>query len=196
YFAITLTATLLRTVAFLVFGHLHPVLRSISDMGHTQPGMGRTNKHAAGIWQGIRQKLPARIINIAVYVLPVYVLVFVLNSMGLFKLANQLLSQYVVTSIMPMESLSVVILSFAAEFTSGFAAAGALMDAGILTVKQTVLALLIGNVIAFPIRALRHQLPRYIGIFSPKTGTQLLLMGQSFRVISLIIVGYLYYYTG
>ncbi len=196
YFAITLTATLLRTVAFLLFGHLHPVLRSISDTDHTQPGMGQTNKHASGIWQGIRQKLPARIINIAVYVLPVYVLVFVLNSMGLFKLANQLLSQYVVTSIMPMESLSVVILSFAAEFTSGFAAAGALMDAGILTVKQTVLALLIGNVTAFPIRALRHQLPRYIGIFSPKTGTQLLLMGQSFRVISLIIVGYLYYYAG
>ena len=95
-----------------------------------------------------------------------------------------------------MESLSVVILSFAAEFTSGFAAAGALLDAGVLTVKQTVLALLIGNILAFPIRALRHQLPRYIGIFSPKMGTQLLLMGQGLRVTSIIMMGVLYYFVG
>jgi hypothetical protein len=195
YFAITLTATLLRTICFLVFGHLHPALKATADADRAHPDIHRTDKSKRGLWQGIWQKLPARIINIAVYVLPIYVLVFVLNSMGLFKLANRLLSQYVVTTLMPVESLSVVILSFAAEFTSGFAAAGALMDAGILTVKQTVLALLIGNVIAFPIRALRHQLPRYIGIFSPKMGTQLLLMGQGFRVISLIIVGYLYYYV-
>jgi hypothetical protein len=95
-----------------------------------------------------------------------------------------------------MESLSVVILSFAAEFTSGFAAAGALLDAGVLTVKQTVLALLVGNVLAFPIRALRHQLPRYMGIFSPKMGTQLLLMGQGLRVTSIIMMGVLYYFVG
>ncbi len=89
-----------------------------------------------------------------------------------------------------------VILSFAAEFTSGFAAAGALLDAGVLTTKQTVLALLIGNIVAFPVRALRHQLPRYIGIFAPKMGTQLLLMGQGFRIMSLVFVGYIYYLVG
>jgi hypothetical protein len=55
---------------------------------------------------------------------------------------------------------------------------------------------LIGNVLAFPIRALRHQLPRYIGIFSPKMGTQLLLMGQGFRVSSIIIMGVIYFYVG
>ena len=89
---------------------------------------------------------------------------------------------------------SFVILSFAAEFTSGFAAAGALLNAGMLTVKQTVLALLTGNIVAFPIRAIRHQLPRYIGIFSPKMGTQILLLGQGFRILSLMVVGAIYFY--
>ena len=103
------------------------------------------------------------------------------------------MSQYFAFEIMPMESLGVVILSFAAEFTSGFAAAGALLDAGVLSVKQTVIALLLGNVLAFPIRALRHQIPRYMGIFSPKMGLQLLLSGQFFRISSIIIVGILYY---
>ena len=111
-------------------------------------------------------------------------------------MARQWLSGYVVTAFIPMEALSVVILSFTAEFTSGFAAAGAFLDAGILTVKQTAIALLIGNIIAFPIRALRHQLPRYIGIFSPKMGLQLLLMGQGFRVVSIIFVGIVYFYVG
>ena len=72
----------------------------------------------------------------------------------------------------------------------------ALLQAGVLSVKQTVMALLIGNILAFPMRTLRHQLPRYIGIFSPKMGTQMLFMGQGFRIVSLIFVGVIYYYAG
>ena len=68
------------------------------------------------------------------------------------------------------------------------------MDAGVLTIKQTVIALIAGNIVAFPIRALRHQLPRYMGIFSPAMGLQLLLLGQGLRVVSLILVGVVYYY--
>jgi hypothetical protein len=60
-------------------------------------------------------------------------------------------------------------------------------------VKETVIALIAGNIFAFPIRALRHQLPRYMGIFSPKMGMQLLLSGQVFRIISLVLVTTLYY---
>jgi hypothetical protein len=67
------------------------------------------------------------------------------------------------------------------------------MDAGVITTQQTVLALIIGNVIAAPIRTLRHQLPWYVGVFSPRMGMELLLMGQGFRVVSLILVGFLYY---
>jgi hypothetical protein len=113
--------------------------------------------------------------------------------MGVFSAVRNWLARYVAITFMPIEALSMVVISFAAEFTSGFAAAGALQNAGMLTVKQTVLALLIGNIVAFPIRALRHQLPRYVGIFSPKMGTQLLLMGQGFRILSLLILGLLYY---
>ena len=144
----------------------------------------------------IKARLPARITNIAIYVIPIYIIVFILNSMGFFDLARKWLAGYVASTLLPIESLSVVVLSFAAEFTSGFAAAGALLDAGVLTTKQTVIALLIGNVVAFPIRALRHQLPHYMGIYSPKMGLQLLLMGQGFRISSLILAGMLYYFIG
>ena len=153
-------------------------------------------KKSKPVWVGIRDRFPGRIVNITIYVVPVYILVFVLNASGVFSFVRTWLAGYIATEFVPVESLSLVILSFAAEFTSGFAAAGALMNAGMLTIKQTVLALLVGNIVAFPIRAIRHQLPRYIGIFSPKMGTQLLLMGQGFRILSLLIVGTIYFYFG
>lgn len=193
YFILTFLATVLRSALFLLYGHLRvvPSAGEGKDIAHGQEIKGRKKP---GLVEGIRKKIPTRMVNVAVFVLPIYVLVFVINQMGVFEALNGLMSRFVVTKFMPVESLSVVILSFAAEFTSGFAAAGALLDAGVITVKQTVLALVIGNIMAFPIRALRHQLPRYIGIFSPRMGTEILLMGQGFRVTSLIVVAAVYYY--
>ena len=191
YFALTFTATVLRTILFLTYGFF-----TLKDdvKANGVKSAEKKKKADQGILSGIKKKLPARVINIAVFVLPIYIAVFMLNHLGMFKALNELMSRYVVTTFIPMESLSVVILSFAAEFTSGFAAAGALMDAGVLSVKQTAIALIAGNILAFPIRALRHQLPRYIGIYSPKMGTQLLLMGQFFRILSLIFVTIVFFY--
>ncbi len=196
YFLITFLAVLLRTALFIVYGRL--VLPSADNGigGAPADNPAGQNRTWRDVWSRVQSRLPRRIARITVYVVPIYTLVFVLNAVGLFKLLREALAEYAVTSLMPMESLSVIILSFAAEFTSGFAAAGALLEAGVLSVKQTVMALLIGNILAFPVRALRHQLPRYIGIFSPKTGTQMLLLGQGFRVASILVVGIVYYFVG
>ncbi len=192
YLSITFIATLLRTICFLTFGRLFlPIHPDKSDF--KKPNLKTSKAKYYEIFEKIKTRLPKRVINIVIWVLPIYTIVFLLNINGFFTYLNTALSQTVSLSIIPVESLSVVILSFAAEFTSGFAAAGALMDAGVLSVKQTVIALLLGNILAFPIRALRHQLPRYMGIFSPKMGLQLLLSGQLFRVLSIILVGTLYY---
>ncbi len=214
YFVITFLAVLVRTLSFLVFGKffLNPGLDgpSGSTINNKKNRVDSTSikaksssntlgnnfinkKEWSEIVSTIKKRLPRRIVNISIWVLPIYTLVFILNINGFFDYLNTALSTIVTLNIMPVESLSVVILSFAAEFTSGFAAAGALMEAGVLTTKQTVVALLMGNVLAFPIRALRHQLPRYMGIFSPKMGLQLLLSGQAFRITSIIIMGILYY---
>ncbi len=196
YFLLTFGATLLRTVCFLVFGHWYKPLASTRTCARSEQTPGPESgarPEKKEILRGIQSKLPGRVMGIAVYVLPIYTLVFVLNVNGFFEFLNQAVSRSLTLSFMPVESLSVVVLSFAAEFTSGFAAAGALMDAGVLTTKQTVIALLMGNVIAFPLRALRHQIPRYMGIFSPRMGLSLLLSGQFFRIASITIVGLIYY---
>ncbi len=195
YFLLTFIAMVFRTIVFLIYGHFQKGMNVNEEREKSLPKNPK-GKTWVEIWKSIRDRLPARVIGIAIYVLPIYVLVYMLNAMGLFGAARNWLAHYVVTTVVPMESLSVVILSFAAEFTSGFAAAGALLDAGALTIKQTAMALLIGNIVAFPVRSLRHQLPRYIGIFSPVMGTQLLLLGQGFRIVSLIFAGVVYYAVG
>ena len=193
YFVLTFVAVLLRCVCFLLFGYFNPWSNKNVEVKESEQIKTGGAKKRKGVIESIKTKLPGRVINIAIFVLPIYTLVFVLNANGFFEYLNKALSSSITITFMPVESLSVVMLSFASEFTSGFAAAGALMDAGILTTKQTVIALLLGNITAFPIRALRHQLPRYMGIFSPKMGLQLLLSGQLFRISSIIIVGLIYY---
>jgi len=199
YFLLTFSATLLRIGLCLFAGKIvlpqeqgaEPDVSQSPKTPPVQPWPSRLSS----LYKKVSTSLPRRILNILVWVLPIYSLVFALSESGFFKTMNAALSSHIALQFMPIESLSVVILSFAAEFTSGFAAAGALLTAGVLTVKQTVVALLLGNVIAFPIRALRHQLPRYLGIFSPALGLQLLMSGQIFRIVSLIFIGTIYYWV-
>jgi len=64
-----------------------------------------------------------------------------------------------------------------------------MLETGTLNVYQTVFALLLGNIVAAPVRALRHQLPYYMGIFGPRLGIHLMIVSQIFRIMSLVIVG-------
>jgi len=141
------------------------------------------------VWAETWPKFKVRLWRIVLVIVPVYLGVALVAESGFFGWLEKILASWVVSSVVPVEAMSVVIFSVVAEFTSGFAAAGALLASGALTVKAVVAALLIGNVIATPVRALRHQLPHYMGIYSPALGTELLAIGQTTRVISVILVG-------
>jgi hypothetical protein len=140
------------------------------------------------VTQEIWRKFQRRFSRVVLFTLPIYCLIFLVNDWGLFKWLREAAAAHVSLHFLPMEAASVVIFSVAAEFTSGMAAAGAFLQAGALTVHQTVLALVLGNIVATPIRALRHQLPSHVGIFSPGLGTRLLLTSQGLRLLSLVLV--------
>jgi hypothetical protein len=193
YFVLTFAAAVLRTLFFIGYGRWRLPAAASPAAERTLPAAEPSAPRFKGAWASVREKLPQRLLRIGIWVVPIYSAVFVVNRMGFFTMARDWLAEVVVTTFVPMESLSIVVLSFVAEFTSGFAAAGALMDAGVLTTHQAVLALLTGNVLAFPIRALRHQLPHYMGIYAPRMGAELLVLGQVFRVLSIIGVGVLYH---
>lgn len=199
YFLLTFLATCVRTFLFVLFGHFFvgAKISGTKVVDDVQAGEAQgISKKKTPLMQSLKKKLPARFTRVVAFVIPVYTVVFVLTAAGAFDAIETFMTRFAVQTFVPAQSLSVVVLSFASEFTAGFAAAGALMDAGTITVKQTVIALLLGNIIAFPIRAIRHQLPRYMGIFSPGMGLSMLLMGQGFRVASIIFVGFVYWIVG
>jgi hypothetical protein len=184
YLGLTLAAAVLRSLVLLVYGRIRLPAPAEGEAGAAAALPGPREGLLREIWQ----KFQRRFGRVVLFTLPIYFFIFVLNDLGLFKWLRDAAAAHVSLGFLPMEAASVVIFSVATEFTSGIAAAGAFLQAGALTVPQTVIALVLGNIVATPIRALRHQLPANVGIFSPKLGTELLLLSQGLRLLSLIIV--------
>jgi hypothetical protein len=184
YMAIGLAAACLRGVGVLVYSRcVLPAVEGPSTMTHKATA-AETSGWSTAIWK----KFQSRFIRIVLYTIPIYILVFLVNEWGFFQWLRQGSAGWISSGFFPVEAAGVVIFTLAAEFSSGMAAAGALLEAGTLTVKQTALALILGSIIAAPIRAVRHQLPTQVGLFNLAMGTKLLLLSQSLRILSLIAV--------
>ena len=188
YLGLTLTAALLRSAGLLAYGRWRLPAAEGGAGPIAAPLPPRKEKILAEIWS----KFSRRFTQVVFYTLPIYFLIFTATDWGLFRWLRDAAAAHVATGFLPVEAASVVIFSVAAEFTSGMAAAGAFLQSGALTVSQTVMALVLGNIVATPIRALRHQLPSHVGIFAPKLGTELLLLSQAVRLLSLILVAAVY----
>jgi len=182
YLGLTGTAALFRSAVILLLARWRLPAGPGGEAALSPPP--RKEKIFQEIWRKFRRRFS----RVVLYTLPIYFLIFLLNDYGLFTWLREAAASHVALGFLPVEAASVVIFSVAAEFTSGLAAAGAFLQAGALTIHQTVLALILGNIVATPIRALRHQLPSHAGIFSPALGTRLLLMSQGLRLLSLVLV--------
>jgi len=187
YLLVTLGAAFLRLISVLVYSHfrLPPVDARYEEESSTMKPWKRVLSETSA-------KFAARIKRILVIVLPVYVVIAMASHAGFFLWLRRGAAGLFTSELVPVEAMSVVIFTLVAEFTSGYAAAGAMLDSGALTVVQTVLALLAGNITAAPIRALRHQVPYYMGIFSPGLGIRLVVLTQAFRIGSLMAAGAVY----
>lgn len=188
YLGLNGLAALMRTLTLLLWTRIcFGKEQRTGTPAHAQTQDKRKNTHT------ILLAFRRRFIRIITITAPIYLLMYALNQAGLFFYLRKIAAGWVVSEFLPVEAAGVVVFAVAAEFTSGIAAAGALLDAGTLTTSQVVLALILGTIVATPIRALRHQLPSHAGIFTPRIGFSMLLQSQFLRITSLLIVtgGYL-----
>jgi hypothetical protein len=187
YFGLTLLAALLRTLGVVAACRLFlPPAAGQAEMTQGPRPAWRE------LWSATWSKFIVRFRRLLIIVLPVYLLVFLLAQAGFFAWLGRAAAGLVSSSLLPVEAMSVVVFAVVAEFNGGFAAAGALLHSGGLDFKSVVLALLIGNMLATPVRALRHQLPHYMGIYAAGLGFKLLAIGQGLRVLSVLLVTILY----
>jgi hypothetical protein len=193
YVGLTLSAAFLRTALILLVSHY--LLRA-ENMSVYRNGVHPKKIYTLqGALEKTWKRFKKRLRTIAMYTIPIYILVFFLHLLGLFDWLEGMASEHLgILSWLNPEAIGIVIFQLAAEMTAGIAAAGALLDAGHLNYREVILALLAGNVISSPIRAARHQFPYYAGIFSPRLAVELIFCSQIFRISSIIIVGVVYYF--
>ncbi len=187
YVGLTLFAAFLWTAGVLLLSRLM--------LPEPPPGCVtcRIDDDRPGSWRQalakVGERFRRRIGRILLFTLPIYTIFFLLNRFGLFQALENMIADHVgILSWLHPQSLGIIVFHIAAEFTAGLAAAGALVDAGTLSERQIILALLIGNILSSPLRAMRHQFPYYAGIFSPRVALQLVLCNQSFRMASILVV--------
>lgn len=139
------------------------------------------------------KRFKRRIRKLLVFTVPIYVALFVVQELGWFNIAELWMEEHLAgLSFIRPETLGIVILNLAAESGAAMTAAGVLLRNDSLPTREIILALLAGNILSSPMRALRHQFPAYAGYFAPKLALELVLASQTLRAVSLIAVAALY----
>jgi hypothetical protein len=186
YIGLTFGAAILRTLCISLIGRILLPERELTVINQDKSEKAE-NKQTIG--QKIWKRFKKRFAKIVRFTVPIYIIFFLLNRIGMFNALEQIMAEHLgFLSWLSPQAMSIIALHIAAEFTAGLAAAGALLQDGTLSNREVVLALLVGNILSSPIRAVRHQFPYYAGIFTPKLAMQLIAFSQSFRALSIITV--------
>ena len=187
YVGLTLGAALLRSLGIVLAGRwlLPPIPEGCVEC--QLPERGPTIREAlAKSWTRFKK----RIVKVCLITAPIYAAIVMATQAGFFAAAEGFIARNLAfLDWLNPKAASIVVFGMAAEFTAGLAAAGALLGAGELPVKDVVLALLAGNLLSTPMRAFRHQFPYYAGIFRPTVAMKLIVHNQTYRAASLLAVG-------
>ncbi|MEN8257803.1 MAG: hypothetical protein ABFS09_08075 [Thermodesulfobacteriota bacterium] len=190
YVSITFLAAVLRTVIILIIGRFLLEKKKYGAVSLVEEKRLSVSEALAKTWKRFRKRLK----KIVFFTVPIYTVIFFLNKAGHFEWLESFMAEHIsILSWLHPQSLGIIVLHLTAEFTAGLAVAGALLDAGTMSYREIVLALLVGNILSSPVRAARHQFPYYAGIFSPRIAMELIVYNQSFRVGSLVAVSLIYY---
>ena len=156
-------------------------------------GDARTDWGAAlrKAWKRFLRRLP----KLVYFTVPVYVLMYLLQLYGFFNLAEEWLAAHMGwLSFLKPQAMGIIVLHLAAELGAALGAAGSVLQTGALSPRDVVLALMVGNILSTPMRAVRHQLPSYTGFFRPALALRLILANQGMRAASMVLVTLLYYF--
>lgn len=193
YVGLTLIAAVIRTGAIVLWGRI-----TLPPDDFTADIMSKLQEHEPKSFSAILKKalkrLKKRLPRVIYITVPIYIVFFFLRHYGLFNDFQSYLSEHMTfLSWLSPQVFGIIAFSLAAEFTAGLAAAGSLLHAGTLEPHSIVLALMIGNILSTPMRALRHQLPYYAGIFRGRMALKLIIYNQGLRTLSLLLVGSVYF---
>lgn len=193
YVGLTAIAAILRTAAIVWSGRFFLPAQDEGCLSCRLDEMD-DKRELKSISQNALKRFKKRLPKMLYLTCPIYAFFFALKQIGVFDWLESLMTNSVsFFNFLPPESITIVIFHMTAEFTAGLAAAGALMADTELSSSHIVGALMLGNLLSTPIKALRRQFPYYAGIYGPKLATRMVFYNQLSRSASIAIVGGAYY---
>ncbi|MDR0826862.1 MAG: hypothetical protein LBN33_03160 [Desulfovibrio sp.] len=189
YVGLILGAAALRTLSTALAGRLllaAPLSFTLPEREEKRPF-----RETFGLTLGSFKKRAGKLL---LFTIPVYCLFFIAQNAGLFKTAQDFLAQSGIFSFLNPEAAGITALYLLGEGAAAMSAAACLADASLLPAHEIIMALLIGNILSSPLRALRHQLPSYAGFFAPPLALMLVLTNQTCRALSLALTAAAYYF--
>lgn len=138
-------------------------------------------------------RLKKRLPRLLLFTVPLYLLMYALQVSGQFRAISEWLTEHAFwTDFLSPQQSGIIALHMLAELGSALGACQALLATNGISQNEVIVALLLGNILSTPIRAIRHQLPSYAGYFRPGLGLRLLLMNQTLRAFSMLFVTVLF----
>jgi hypothetical protein len=121
---------------------------------------------------------------------PVMGLVFYLVNVGFFQDLQRALASHLLFPGLSPSALTVS-AAHAVHIAGGAAVAGALLQGGIITTKEAVLSMLLGNAVGTPFRSLRLNFPRYAALYPTRLALSIILTTQGVRVVMVLLIYFL-----
>lgn len=187
YVGVTLLAAAARTAFTILLGHWllpGPVLEGAP--GNVAVKKASLAARLKGIWPQVWKRFRRRLPKLLVFTIPVYLIMALAQQLGLFQNLEQWLAAHLQwLSFLKPQAMGIITMQLLAELGATLGAASAALADGSLTARDVVIAMLAGNVLATPIRAMRHQLPVYAGFFKPGLALLLVAANQTLRAASM-----------
>lgn len=181
YFGVIMSIGFIQTFLVLTVGGI--ILPRKDDDGEIekgkQPPLGEAFK--ASIKNS--KKMIKRVL---ILFIPITLIIFILIDVGVFEVLADNLSGIASYFPVPVEGLPIIAIQFANEIAA-YPVARDLLSQGVLTSRDVVLTLLIGDVLSSIVK-LRFSIPYYLGIFGMKLGTQILAISTMLRITIMILM--------
>jgi hypothetical protein len=189
YVGLTFLAALLRTAGTLAAARLllppragKPPAEAVRASASRRERLSRTLR-----------RFRLRLRRLVAFTLPVYCAVFAVQQAGWFGAVGGFLQENAsLLAFLDPKALGIVALGLTGEISLALSAAAPLLDSGSLRPSEAILALLLGNILSSPMRAIRHQFPAYAGYFRPGLAAILVGVSQTCRALSLSLATALY----
>ncbi len=119
--------------------------------------------------------------------IPIFFVVCILITIGAFDLLAGHLGGICEYFPIPAAGLSIIAAQFA-NFIAAHSTAGTLLSTGVLTSKEVILTLLVGDILSSVMMLMKYMIPYYVGIFGPRIGMQILAIATAIRMGIMIVV--------